>query len=131
MKIISNREEIKSLRKLASTINDINGIPANRVKELVDEKITTKAYIMTMLTGQLTIELNEEMVLEFLAITNDLLGESSPIFKACLSLGEALAPTFMKYGKKYNKLVDKYSEPEINAEVKSLQTETVNEREVC
>lgn len=29
MKIVLNREEIKSLRKLANTINDINGIPVS------------------------------------------------------------------------------------------------------
>lgn len=133
MKIVLNREEIKSLRKLANTINDINGIPVDRVKELVDQTITTKAYVLSMLTGQITIELNEEMVLEFLAITNALMTESAPILKAVYSLGQALAPTFDKYGERYAEFINRYQSPNLtpNWEVKSITTEQVKEREVC
>lgn len=124
MKIILNREEIKSLRNLANTMDDINGIPVDRVKELVDQTITTKAYVVSMITGQMTIDLREEMVLEFLAITNSLLGESSPILKACFSLGQALAPTFEKYGYRYAEFFNRYSES-------ISSNETVNESEAC
>lgn len=133
MKIVLNREEIKSLRKLANTINDINGIPVDRAKELVDQTVTTKAYILSMLTGQMTIELNEEMVLEFLAITNALMADSAPILKDVHSLGQALAPTFDKYGERYAEFINRYQTPSFspNWEIKSITSEQVEEREVC
>ncbi len=130
MKIVLNKEEIKSIRNLVNTIDDINGVPASRVKELVDQTITTRAYIASILTGQLTIELNEEMTLEFLTITNSLLKESTPILKACFSLGQALAPTFNNYGSKYIEFFNRYSEPML-PEGANFYKETVNESEVA
>lgn len=135
MKIILNRGEVKSLRRLANSIEQIEGMPVDRATELVDKTISTKAYMLSMVTGQLTIELKEEVVLECLAITNSLVTESSPILKAVYSLGQALAPTFEKYGKRYSEFFAKYREcpsvPTANWEVQSVTTETVNEREVC
>lgn len=133
MKLVLNKNEVRELRKLANTIEGINGIPACRVKDLVDQTRTTKAYIFTILTGQVTIELNEEMVLEFLALTNDLAMESAPILKVVYNLGQALSPIFRKYEQKYDDLVSKYQTEshETPWSITSVSTETVEEREVC
>lgn len=136
MRISLTRKEITAFKNLANTMDSIEGAPVSRVTEYIDKQMTTKAYILSMITGNLTIEINEDMLLEFLAITNAFMKESSPILKAIFNLGQALAPTTIKYSERYSEFFDRYT-PTAPASwnVISVETEKVasieDNREVC
>lgn len=110
MKLILNRNEVIEIKKLASTIGDICGDNVNRVMDMVDRELTTKKFIMTMITGQFTLEIKEEFIVGLLTITNNLVKDSSPILKACVTLGEALSPIFMKYSSQYKQFLNQYKD---------------------
>lgn len=110
MKIILNRNEVYNIKKLISTIGESCGDDVSRVMEMVDNQITTKKYILTMITGQFTLEIKEEFILGLINIANSFMVESSETIKACVTLLHTLVPTFDKYTKQYQKFMEEYKE---------------------
>lgn len=137
MKIVLNKNEVRELRKLVRTIDNLDGVQTTALKDLADKTVSTKAYILTMLTGEMTIEITEDLVLELLDLTNNFILESTPIFKAIYNLGQALSPMFIKYGERFDKLIEQYQEPVATTapatpwEIQSVKSEQVQEMEVC
>lgn len=114
MKLVLNRNEVLEIKRLASTMGEICGDDVSRVMDMVDKQITTKKMIMTMITGQFTLEIREEFVVGLLNITNNLAKESAPILKACINLCKALTPTLVKYGSQYESFLEEYEEDDKN-----------------
>lgn len=112
MKLILNRNEVLELKRLVSTMGDICGDDVSRVMETVDKQLTTKKFVMSMITGQFTFEVKEEFIIGLLNITNELAIECSPVLKACVSLGQALVPTFTKFAPKYESFMEQYRDDE-------------------
>lgn len=112
MKLVLNRNEVLELKKLASTMGNICGDDVSRVMEMVDKQITTKKFIMSMVTGQFTFEVKEEFIVGLLNITNELAIECSPVLKACVNLGQALVPTFTKFAPQYASFMEQYRDDE-------------------
>lgn len=140
MKIVLNKNEVRELRKLARTIDNLDGVQTTALKDLADKTVSTKAYILTMLTGEMSIEITEDLVLELLDLTNNFLIESTPIFRAIYNLGQALSPMFVKYGQRFDELIEQYQEPAVIPtatapatpwEIQSVKVEKVQEMEVC
>lgn len=115
MKLVLNRDEIMELKKLASTMGDICGDDVSRVMEMVDKQITTKKFIISMITGQFTFEVKEEFIVGLLNITNDLAKDCAPVLKACVNLGQALVPTFAKYSPQYKNYMDLYEDETVSS----------------
>ena len=137
MKIVLNKNEVRELRKLARAIDNLDGVQTTALKDLADKTVSTKAYILTMLTGEMSIEITEDLVVELLDLTNNFILESTPIFRAIYNLGQALSPMFIKYGERFDKLIEQYQEPvattapSIPWEIQSVKVEKVQEMEVC
>lgn len=132
MKLVLNRNEVLEIKKLISTMGDICGDDVSRVMEEVDKQVTTKKCIMTMITGQFTLEIREEFIIGLLNITNNLAKESAPVLKACVSLCQALVPTFTKYNSQYKDFFNQYEEIEVTQasdkwSIQSITTEQVKE----
>ena len=109
MKITFNRQEVKQIRELIKTIENIAG---ERTEEFLDNfKITKKAYLVSMITGELTFDIKEEFSVELLQLVNGLASESAPIFTAMVGLVKALAPTHMKYAERFDDLFNRYADP--------------------
>lgn len=108
MKITLNRKEMHALKEFANTIDSIQGLPDT--KYFKDFKVSKKAYVMAMVTGELTIEVRPEMVSEFLELSNDFAIEVAPFMTALIGLYRAMAPACNKYDKKFEEFFNKYRE---------------------
>ena len=129
MKLVLTKQEVKGFKTLIETMDSIEGMaPVNRVVEALDKQITTKSYIASMITGRLTIDINEDMLSEFLTITNSYMIESAPILKAIYALGQAIAPTAQKYSQIYGEFFGRYQETE-PTHWETLNTIEVDNRE--
>jgi len=128
MKIVLNREEIKQLRKLANTLDSIEGTPVKQYLE--DFKVTKKAYVMAMITGELTIDVEPNMITGFTELLNNFMVEVSPFMTALIGLYKAMMPACDKYDSKFQEFFNKYREtPPTAWEIKSISTERVEEIE--
>ena len=106
VKLVLNRNEVLELKKLASTMGNICGDDVSRVMEMVDKQITTKKFIMSMVTGQFTFEVKEEFIVGLLNITNELVAVDEIVFSS-YSDAETIFYRIMEGFKKYNNSVDK------------------------
>lgn len=130
MKIKLNRQEINQIRELAKTMDSITG---EKTGQFLDNfNITRKAYLVSMVTGELTIEIKEEFSVELLQLVNGVATDSAPMFTAITGLLKALVPIQKKYTEKFNDLFNRYNDEvetvEYKAptwEVKSAFTERV------
>lgn len=110
MKIVLNREEVRQFRELSKTMCDIAD---ERVEGFLDNfKITKKAYLVSMVSGELTVEVREEFTTELLELINGVTSESAPAIKAIIGLIKTLVPTQMKYAEKFDDLFNRYDDRE-------------------
>lgn len=118
MKIILNKQEVKKFREFIKIASAVSG---ERIDNFLDNfSISRKAYLLSMVTGELTFEVKEEFVVEFMELINSLTSESAPILTAMVGLGKALIPTQMKYAEKFGEFFNKYNDSnELNEEDES------------
>lgn len=109
MKIVLNRQEVIALRELTKTMDSIQGSPT--IKEyLEDFKISKKAYIMSMVTGEMTIETTPELIVELLGVINNFYKEITPFMTAIIGLCKAMVPAYTRYDIRFTEFFNKYRE---------------------
>lgn len=125
MKIMLNRKEMKALKELANTLDSIQGLPTTQYLE--DFKVSKKAYVMAMITGELTIEIRPEMVSEFLELANNFAMEVAPFMTALTGLYKAMVPACEKYDNKFTNFFGKYREDSFRDSICEEQSVTTVE----
>ena len=90
MKLVLSRQEIKGLREMVKTIDTIDGIDSMFLKDVTDRVMSKKAYVISIVTGSVTVELNELMVVKLLKASNelykDMIAPAIEFRKLCLGL---------------------------------------------
>lgn len=113
MKLTFNREEVRALRELATALDSIQGFTAPIAFK--DFTITKRAYVASMVTGRLTIDVTPEAVVELSNMIEGLTVEVAPFIKSIINLLQGLEPLFARHDKKFTDFFERMNE-DINPE---------------
>lgn len=128
MKIVLNKTEVKAYKEFFETVDAIEGIPSESIDILKDQILSTKSMVMTLITGQLTIEIPQDLIIGLIGITTEFIKESTPALRAIISLVKALKPSAKKYTENLKKIAVEYTDTEIPQwKTISIESETLKE----
>lgn len=137
MKLVLSRKEVRALRKFRDEISDLIGIANIPGVELLEKTISTKAYLLTMIKGELVLNVRQDVVPDLLSAITLFTSNNLDVFKAAFNLGRTLSDfqtrnNGKEYPDEFSNFIEKYSEPHppVNFRVVSVESERVSAKEV-
>lgn len=131
MRIQLTRKEVKSLRKTIVTINKFYDLNGKSSPVFFDEfQVSKRAYLLSMISGTLNIDIAPSAVAEYCNIINDLSAEAVPIFKAMYNMGKTLGSIGDRYDERINNFKAKCNEDVSPEDRYSKQTRRSSEEAV-
>ena len=130
MKVTLNRTEIKAIRNF---INEISMELDGATLPLVDDlKMSKRMYIMSMVKGSATLEINTEAIVEYTEFYRDTLLEVIPLFKNIYNTGVLLGRICARRDKQYDEMNSKWNEdvPETEWEITKVTVEECTEEQM-
>ena len=130
MKVTLNRTEIKAIRNF---INEISMELDGATLPLVDDlKMSKRMYIMSMVKGSATLEINTEAIVEYTEFYRDTLLEVIPLFKNIYNAGVLLGRICARRDKQYDEMNSKWNEdvPETEWKITKVTVEECTEEQM-
>lgn len=130
MRLQLNRKEVRELRRFINTIESIQGLP--RAKYLEDFKVSKRAYFASMVSGHLNVEIDTDMMVEYLQLSSSFISEVAPTIKSIYNMGMVLQNAASNYETKFIEFSTRCDEDVDSSiwRINSIKAETIDTSEL-